>query len=264
MLSKGKPLYIMGKQASLRLDGASLRVLQPDKSERRVPLRRVNRAIIQAHEQDQLQACLAIVRQGGTVHFLDAEGHVCAMLHQPTADGSSWARELASSIEYHGNSRPYRVWRQTQQRHAWSLVFRRGFCGDFEANRKRLIRYLLLHRPELELQRELQWLDEQLLAWLHAQIALEGLYPIVRAVHAQGEQLLDVLQPCLQIPLLWRYVRWRRSQATAVVSERTEFFELQAAVPLRKQLLRHMRALDAQYGYERGVEGRASALELGS
>lgn len=258
MSHSGKPLYVVGEQASLRLDGNSLRVLRPGKSESRVPLRRVSRAVIRTHENDQLQACLAIVREGGIVHFVDGNGHICGMLQQPGADGSHWARELADNIDQYGNSRPYQQWRKNQQKHAWSLVFRRGYCGDFDANRKRLLRYLLFHRPELKLQTELQWLEEQLLAWLHARIASEGLYPVVRAVNSQGEQLVNALRPCLFIPLLWRYVRWRRQRATAMVAERTDFFELQAAAPLCRQLDRHIRALEAEY---EGVRLSQSSLD---
>ncbi|MDN5938420.1 MAG: CRISPR-associated endonuclease Cas1 [Salinisphaera sp.] len=247
MTTAGKPLYVMGGEASLRLDGKSLRVLHADKSDGRIPLRRVSGAIVQPREQDQLQACLAIVQQGGTVHFLDGAGRICAMLHQPAADGSRWARELAQCIEAHASALPWRVWQSNQQRHAWSLVFRRGFRGDFAANRTRLLRYLAFYRPELETARELQWLEEQLLAWLHAQIAVEGLYPVVRAAHTQGKQLVEALLPCLLIPLLWAYVRWRRSEPRAMVAQRTDFFELQAAAPMHRQLQRHLHALAGEY-----------------
>lgn len=251
MAAHAKTLYLVDDNASLRLDGASLRVLRPAKADGRIPLARVGRAVIQAHENDLLQACLAIVRQGGTVHFLDSGGRICGMLQHPTADGSRWARDLADCIDHCANSRPYHDWRQTQQRHAWSLVFRRGFCGDFESNRERLLRYLFFFRPQLEQQRELQWLEEQLLAWLHAQIASENLYPVVRAVHAQGEQLVAALQPCLFIPLLWAYVRWRRGEPHTLVAERTHFFELQAAAPLRRQFQRHIQALATEYRADR-------------
>lgn len=243
----GKPLYLMAANASMQLDADSLLIHQTGKSDHRIPLERIGRAVIKHQIDDQLQACLAIIRQGGTVHFTDANGHICAMLQQPHADGTSWARELARSIEMHPNNAPFSSWRTIQQQHAYSLVFRHAYCGDFASNRARLLRYLNFFRPQLNIQHETQWLQEQLLAWLQAAIATEGLFPVVRALHTQGVRLIDTLQPCLFIPLLWAYVRWRRQKPTALVANRTAFFELQAAAPMQKQFNRHIQALAYQY-----------------
>lgn len=249
-----KTVYLNTQNATLRPDGEALRVLRPSKSDSLIPLRRIERAIVEHTQPDLLAGCLAIVGNGGTVHFTDAAGNLCGILQQPWADGTRWARSMARIIEHtHGNT-PYRSWLKDQRRHAWSLVFRCGYRGDFEANRKRLVRYLLFFRPQMDATGELEWLEQQLWAWLQARLNRDGLQPIVRALEAKGEHLAGDLAPCLFIPLLWMFVRWRRHQATAVVSQRTQFFELQGRTRLSNQLQRHIHAMDTAYRGKREVD----------
>jgi len=76
---------------------------------------------------------------------------------------------------------------------------------------------------------------------------LHGLQSVAQAFSRKGLSIYRVLQPCLFIHLLWLYVRWRRLRPTAVVKDKVEFFELQAAVRLREQFERHINALDGEY-----------------
>jgi hypothetical protein len=133
-------------------------------------------------------------------------------------------------------------------------VFRRNYCGDFEANRKRLVHYLLFFRPEIDATHELDWLEQQTWAWLQATLNRDGLQPIARAVDGKGENLIGTLAPCLLIPLFWAYVRWRRCQANSPVHDRIRFFELQARTRLNNQFQRHIRALAHEYNSRRRVE----------
>jgi hypothetical protein len=243
----GKTVYLNTDNASLRPQGEALRVLRPGKSESLIPLQRIDRAVVEHSASDLLQAFLAIVQRGGTVHFQDAAGNLCGILQYPWSDGTHWAREIAHAIEHTTSRASYRRWLDTQRRHAWSLVFRRNFSGDFEANRKRLIRYLLFFRPEIDISGELEWLEKQLWAWLQARLDQDGLRPIVRAFKARREHLAQDLAPCLFMPLLWAFVRWRRHQSSAIVSERTHFFELQARIHLHNQFQRHIQALEVEF-----------------
>lgn len=263
-----KTLYVDTRQAGLLPEGEALRVTRPGKADSLVPLRRVDRAIIRHEGADLLQACLAIINNGGSVHFEDASGNICAQLKQPWADGTRWARDMAGAIERTSGRSPYRSWLDVQHRHAWSLVFRRNYQGNFHDNRRKLLKYLLYFRPEIKASSELEWLEQQLWAWLQARLQHDGLQPIVQALQAKGLDLIHDLAPCLLINLLWSYVCWRRHQAMAMVGERTNFFELQAHTRLYNQLQRHIHALEFSYhrqncveetdGSERGA-GRASA-----
>lgn len=249
MLQSSEPrtLYVLDPGACVRLDGEALRVSRSDAADVLVPLRRVGRAVIQSGENDLLQACMAILSRGGIVHFHDGAGRLCGVLQNPAKEGSNWAMDLACRIDDNSGVAPYRRWLDTQQRHAWSLVFRRGFTASFEYNRQRLVKYLIHYRPEIDLEAESAWLEDQLLSWTQSSFHTEGLYPIVHASFRKGKYIIRDLQPCLMIPLLWKYVRWRKHARSALVSDRTGFFEMMAAASLRDQFERHMHALDSHY-----------------
>lgn len=249
-----KTLYINTDNVELQPDGEALRVQWPSHTRSLVPLRRIDRAVVQHRAADLLQACLAIVRNGGTVHFQDNTGNLCGTLQHPWQEGSQWARELAQLIEHTANRMPYRRWRDNQQRHAWSLVFRRNYCGDFESNRSRLVRYLLFFQPGIDTAAELDGLEQQLWAWLQARLDRDGLQPIVRALNDQGDSLAQTLAPCLLIPLIWAYAKWRRCNANAVIQNRVQFFELQARTRLHNQFQRHIGALGTEYRAQRQIQ----------
>lgn len=242
-----KTIYFDSRVAQIRPDGAALRVSRPQKSDFLIPLRRVDRAVVTHDEADLLQACLAIVQNGGTVHFQDSNGNLQGMLKQSRAEGSPWARELASAIEHSSSQLTYRHWLDTQRRHGWSLVFRNNYRGDFEANRQSLLKYLLHFQPGLNVTDELEWLEQQLWGWLQAQLEHDGLQPVLRVLAARAVQLDRDLVACLLIPLLWQYVCWRRHRQSSLVHERVQFFELQARTRLHNQLQRHLQALEAAY-----------------
>lgn len=250
-----KTLYLDTDTAHLRLDGHALRVQTASRADRLIPLRRVERAVIHDGDNDLLQACLAMLERGATVHFRDRTGNLLGILQQPWHDGTHWARALAREIEHSSGLARFRDWHETQQRHAWSLFARRNYVGDFEANRKRLIRYLLFFRPALRADHELDWLEQQLWAWLQARMHRDGLQPVARALDEKGARLADALMPCLLLPLLWKYVCWRRTEPGPIVRKAIDFFELKARTQLRDQLQRHLNALAEAYA----TRGRAAA-----
>lgn len=242
-----KTVYFDSRKARMKPDGDTLRVSRSRQSDFLIPLSRVERAVITHENADLLQACLAIVQRGGTVHFQDGAGNLCGILKQPRAEGSPWARDLAATIEHSSNHLAYQHWLDTQRRHGWSLVFRNNYRGDFEANRRSLVKYLLYFCPSLDIDDELGWLNQQLRGWLQAQLEYDGLQPVMRLLAARDIQLDHDLMPCLFIPLLWQYITWRRHRQNSLVHERVEFFELQARTRLLNQLQRHLQALESAY-----------------
>lgn len=243
-----KPLYLDAAAASVRLDGRALRLSRPERADQLVPLSRVSRAVVRGVPGDMLGALLEIVRRGGSVHFQSASGDITAVLQAARPAQTDATRELTALIQHHPGIGPFRWWRDAQRRHAWSLVFRRGYPGDPEGNRRRLIRYLLRMCPGVPGDQEYAELAEQLHAWLQAELLRQGLQPVVGALAARGEDMTAVLRDCLSLPLAWQYVRWRREQPQA--KDRAElltFFELQACTRLAEQLSRHVLALAGEY-----------------
>lgn len=243
-----KALYIDARSTTMSVDGDALRVQTDKRAEKYVPLQRIGRAVVTGADEKLLQACLEIVRRGGTVHFETPGGRIDAVLHSAQPADTDSVRELASIIDRHEALGPYHWWRDAQRRHAWSLVFRRGTPGDFIANRSRLLKHLRTMTPTAPVQSECNMLDERLYAWLQSQLHVKGLYPLVNALAAKGENLARELWQCLSLPLTWRYVRWRRLQPIAQSNEEiTRFLELSAAGHLSHQLERHIRALASEY-----------------
>lgn len=247
--SRRKALYLDAEAVRVRLDHDALRIGRPRQADQLIPLRRVGRAVVENPGGELLKACLALVRQGGTVHFQGSDGITCAVLQQPLHDGPAWVHDLAELIEHESGCARFHWWQDVQHRHAWSLVFRRSFRGDFQANKARLMRYVEFFRPGVPAWREARWLEQQLTAWLQAEINANGVQPVVRVLAGRGCDLLAALQRCLSVPFLWRYVCWRRLQDGNGIARQNlaQFFELQAAAPLRDQLERHMRALVYEY-----------------
>lgn len=241
-------LYLDAGVAGVRLDGASLRVEAERRATRRIPLSRVTRAVIRNAGDGVLEAALAIVGAGGTVHFQDGAGRMIAVMQPSDPAATAWTRELADVIRHHGNTAPYQWWRDVQQRHAWSMVCRRGFHGDFNANCRRIARLTRHYRPDIDLEPEHRCLREHLRAWLQADLHHRGLLPVVQALTARGCDLHGTLERCLTATLLWLYVPWRKS-APHKVNERQiiQFVELQIAGRLSAQLDRHIAALAHEY-----------------
>lgn len=244
-----RTLYVNARrEVRLELEADSIRVSQPKRADTRIPLRRVRRAVITASDEGLLAVCLEIVRRGGTVHFQSGSGAMEAVLHQARPAANAMVRELADAITHSSGAGPFRWWREAQLLHAWSLAFRRRFRGDFTANRKRLLRYVRYFRPEVPAERESAFLREQLHAWLQAEIDRRGLQPVVETLSSKGCGLVEVLERCLEVRLLWRYVRWRRLQPRDLEHPALiRFFELTAAVTLPEQLQRHLDALSWEY-----------------
>ncbi|EAR23045.1 hypothetical protein [Nitrococcus mobilis] len=247
--SSSRALYVNARrEVRLELESDSIRVSRPQRADTRIPLRRVRRAVITASGEGLLAVCLEIVRRGGTVHFQTAGGAMEAVLHQARPTANAAVRELAAAIDCSSGAGAFRWWREVQLLHAWSLAFRRRFRGDFAANRKRLLRYLRQFRPDVPAERESALLRELLHAWLQAEIDQHGLQPVVEALSSKGCELVEVLERCLEVRLLWRYVRWRRQQAHELERPAlVRFFELAAAVTLPEQLQRHLDALRWEY-----------------
>lgn len=244
-----RTLYVNARRgARLELEADSIRVSQPRRADVRIPLRRVQRAVITGYEEGLLAVCLEIVRCGGTVHFQSGGGVMEAVLHQARPESNTAMRELAVGISHSSGAGCFNWWRQAQLLHAWSLAFRRRFRGDFAANRKRLLRYLRHFRPDVPTERESVFLRELLHAWLQAEVDRRCLQAVVEALSSKGCGLVEVLERCLEVRLLWRYVRWRRLQPCEIEhAALIRFFELLCAVTLPEQLQRHIDALAWEY-----------------
>lgn len=244
-----RTLYVNARrEVRLELEADSIRISRPQRADTRIPLRQVRRAVISAGDEGLLAVCLEIVRRGGTVHFQTAGGVMEAVLHQARPAASAEVRELTDVINHSSGAGPFRWWREAQLLHAWSLAFRRRFRGDFTANRKRLLRYVHHFRPDVAAERESAFLRELLHAWLQAEIDRRGLQPVVEALSSKGCGLAETLERCLEVRLLWRYVRWRRQQPRDLGQPALiRFFELTAVVTLPEQLQRHLDALAWEY-----------------
>lgn len=246
--NRRKTLYLDARTAAVRPDGPALRISQPQQADRHIPLRRIDRAVVSGIDEPLFAACLAIVAQDGVVHVQDDAGRIVALLQPVRCQVPAWARELALLIEQASGLGHYHWWQDAQQRHAWSLVFRRGFRGGFDVNRTRLLRYATRNTQGHVVRREAQFLDHQLKAWLQGALQRGGLQPVTAALMNKGGDLTDVLHRCLSITLLWRYVRWRRQRdAQPCAAELIQLFELQAAAQLRDQFERHIAALGAEF-----------------
>lgn len=243
-----KTLYLDARTAAVRPDGPALRISQPQQADRHIPLRRIDRAVIRGIDEPLFAACLAIVAQDGVVHVQDDAGRLVALLQPVRWQAPVWARELALQIEQASGLGHYHWWRDAQQRHAWSLVFRRGFRGGFDANRTRLLRYATRDAQGHLVRREARFLDHQLRAWLQGALQRAGLQPVTAALMDKGGDLTEALHRCLSVTLLWRYVRWRRQRHTPPgAADLIQLFELQAAAQLRDQFERHIAALGAEF-----------------
>lgn len=261
--SEGKTLYLDAAVAAMRLDGDALRIERPEAAVELVPLRRVGRAVVRGAREDLLRACLELVRRGGTVHFQTANGDPIAVLQNAHPEESDVARELAELIEAYDGLGPFEWWQEAQRRHAWSLVFRRGYPGDFESNRRRLRKYLATKVSDATAHEELARLDAHLRAWLQHEILRQGMQCVAHALGGKGADLMEVLWQCLSLTTTWAYVRWRREQQEAPGDrELVRFFELRAAVALPEQLGRHMRALAGEYHTSWRLLNASSALRL--
>lgn len=243
-----KTLYLDAASAAVSVDDNVLRVERPGSAPELLPLRRVGRAVVKGVDDGLLHACLEIVRRGGTVHFQTGRGDVAACLSSTRPEETNSAIELAQIIDAHDGLGPFEWWQEVQHRHAWSLVFRRGFPGDFKANRKRLLNYLSRSISGSVAKSESDWLDQQLYAWIQSELLRQGLQEVVRTLGGKGGDLTKVLWQCLSVTTTWAYVRWRRQQSGPPTDrELTRFFELRAAVALPEQFRRHLQALAGEY-----------------
>ena len=244
-----RTLYLNAERVGVRYEGAALCLHRPGKAAESIPLARISRAVVRGSAgEDLLQACLALGHAGAVVHFQDGNGQPTACLQPAQEPQSRPVQELTSLIEAHAGLGPYHWWRDAQRRHAWSLVFRRGPRGDFQGGCQRLEGYLRRLSPMHWIPHEIVALEGGLRSWLQAELHRSGWRPACRILAAQGEDLEGELRRFLYLPLLWRFVRWRRQQPLELTERRrTEFLELQLARPLPAQLHRHLRALTEEY-----------------
>ncbi|ABM61406.1 hypothetical protein [Halorhodospira halophila] len=244
-----RTLYLNAERIQVRYEGSALRLCRPGKAAEYVPLARVSRAVVRGSAgEGLLQACLALVEAGAVVHFQDGHGQPTACLQPAQEPQNRPVQELTSLIETQTGLVPYHWWRDAQRRHAWSLVFRRGPRGDFQSACRRLEDYLRKLSPLRWIPHEIAALGGGLQSWLQAELHRSGWRPACRALAAQGEDLEGELRRCLYIPLLLRFVRWRRHQPPELTERRrVEFLELQLARPVPSQLHRHLQALTEEY-----------------
>jgi len=264
--SELRTLWVNTDRYTLSREGRSLVVQAPERSATRIPLARVGRAVIrgQGHSDGVLDACRALATAGAVVHFAQSGNDPALRLQTERAPANGPAAELAAMIHDRRGLAAFHWWADCQRRHAWSLVFRSGFRGDFAAARTRLRQYLARTGPDNYFPDELDTLEADLQQWLSAEIHRTGWEPVADALGARGVRLENVLHECLCLPLLWRFACWRRQQATAVPErERLRFFELDSVGRLAEQLHRHLRALACEYHARRSRDLATPELDDG-
>lgn len=261
-LDAGSTLYLDADAIEARLDGAGLLVQPPGRAAQRIPLRRIQRAVIRNVAEPLLEACLALAAAGCSVHFESGQGRIEAVLLPARPAAGKEAQDLAAVIAQSSGVGPFNEWRAVQLRHAISLAFQQNFRGDIAAARRRLLNYLLHYRPAVAAEAEFQVVAEQLRAWLQAELYRRGFHPVIQELSLKGCDLIAVLEQCLGMTLLWAYVRWRRQQAGEVERRRlVELLELQAAAPLLDQLQRHLAALALEYRASMRLREAASWMD---
>ncbi|BAU58768.1 hypothetical protein HH1059_20610 [Halorhodospira halochloris] len=244
-----RTIYINADRVNVRHEDSALRVNRPGKAATYIPIVRIGRAVIRGcGGEELLGACLALARAGVVIHFQDGNGQQSAWLQPSGEPKNQPAQELAALIGEHTALGPYHWWRDAQRRHCWSMVFRHSPKGDFHSGCKRLEKYLRKLSPLHWIDHEIEALSRDLRSWLQAEIHRRGWNSVCRVLAAQGEDLESELYRCLYIPLLWRFVRWRRQQSLEISEyKRLEFVELQLANPIPRQLYRHLHALTEEY-----------------
>ncbi|MBK1736265.1 hypothetical protein CKO15_13550 [Halorhodospira abdelmalekii] len=243
-----RTLYVDTEKVDVRCEGAALRIQRSGRAATYVPIVRISRVVIRGHSgEGLLGACLALAQAGAVIHFQTGHGQTRAWL-QPAAEPQSHSVQELSDLIDHTGLGPYHWWRDAQRRHAWSVVFRQTPRGDFQSACKRMEKYLKKLSPMHWMPHEIEALGEDLRCWLQAELHRCGWHPVCRTLAGQGQRLEHELHRCLYIPLLWRFVRWRRQQPLALEERRRlEFQELQLASPMPRQLHLHLRALSNEY-----------------
>lgn len=200
-----KLLYVDGSagyRLSLRSD--SLEVQRRGSAARLIPVRRVERVILREPESELFQALLRLVREGAAVHFQSGEGELVAALTPMQPPASLWAQELAWQIQRNGSRQAYPSWRDTQLRHAMSLILRRAPNGPITLHERRVALYVTGRLSPADAETCLEELRSLLEAWVHARLQLDGASVVVEALHAHRANLPADLVRCLFLPLLWR------------------------------------------------------------
>lgn len=246
----GKPLYVDARLIRVGLSGQSIELTRKHRAKHRIPVQRVNRLVVTAADNDMLACCLAIVERGGAVQILNSQGKVCAQLQASEPPVTREVERLNQCIAQRPGHDAYHWWARQQERHAWSLVFRRSQRADFRAGRGRLIAYSRFFRPTIAIEDEAEQLTQLLQAWLLNELYARNQWRIVDTLFSRGHDICRQLRRCLELPLLWRYVRYRRyreQDTPFAASDLTLFFELHSATSVRSQLLTHMDALAYEY-----------------
>lgn len=245
---KKRTLYLMDTRARMRLDDGAIRISREDEADVLVPVQRVNRLVIEVADQDFLAACMKIISTGGVVSLQTRSGKNSVVMRQAGEKGTPWASDLAQRIGRTTENWRYEEWLRNQRLHAWSMVFKHRYVGDFNSCVARLKKYARFYCPKLDVEESLQWLNQALASWLEGQIEVEGLQPVERVVWLRGNSLIEALLPCLLVPLLWAYVRWARISKLSSFISTTAFFELKLRALVQPQFQRHIEALDYTYG----------------
>ncbi|QJD30454.1 CRISPR-associated endonuclease Cas1 [Methylococcus geothermalis] len=125
-----KPLYLYGAGLQVTIDGAALRILQPEHAPRWYPLVRLSR-VISARGVDWSTAALLLCAEAGiTVTFLGADGAVAMRCIGPSpSPNDGFAQRFAEFLQHPDRDSLYTDWLNGVERSAIHSLIRRAGLG---------------------------------------------------------------------------------------------------------------------------------------
>lgn len=224
-------LYLSGTEGyDLALREASLVVLQGEAPKQAIPLRRVSSVIFRQPSNHTLRALLAVVAQGGSVHFQDKTGQVVASLASTAMAPDRHVRELIDLVDGRSPGSRYLEWRELQLRHRASVILHRGPRGDMAPFEDQLCRYAARHHDESRFKAAWNEIRGLCYAWVDGELGRRRLQGLVAALQRHRFSLVHDLDRILCIPLLWALAPWFRNRPLHVPRERAGFFVQQHGV----------------------------------
>ena len=128
-----KPLYLYGRELSIRLDGPALRVSQPACSDRWFPLRVLSRVISGEQADWSLEALLACARAGICVTFQDGDAKLVARVSGIPSERQELAQRLNDLLVRPDWAALFANWRAGMDRMAARSIARRACLPDYRS-----------------------------------------------------------------------------------------------------------------------------------
>lgn len=222
------PLYLDGRQGyGLRLAGQRLLVTRDGKPAGDIALRRVGNIVFRQPAAPSVEAMLALVARGGTVHFQDGTGEIIAALADTAATPDRHVLELIHLMEGSDPTERYAEWLDLQLRHRISAIQGSGPRGGARRFELRLQRYAARGHDDEYFDAVWKELRGLCFAWIDAELGRQRMHGIVTVLRRYRLELVHDLDRIMAIPLLWQLAPWLRRHPRHSIRERTLFFEKQ-------------------------------------